>query len=81
MAKKPLIPNARDELDKMKLEVANEIGVHNNNQFNNQYKGNITSKVNGTLAGTKYVGNVGGQMVKRMIERAEQDLARQQPNQ
>lgn len=83
MAKKPLVPGAREELDKLKLEVANEIGIHNNNinrSDTSRYKGNMTSQQTGKMAGTQYVGNIGGQMVSKLIEKAERDLANKENN-
>ena len=46
---------SKAELQKMKMEVANELGV----QWNQGYNGNVSAKDNG---------RVGGEMVKRMIE-------------
>jgi len=57
--KKTLVPEARNSLDKMKYEIANELGVN----LKEGYNGDLTSKQNGS---------VGGEMVKRMIQQAEQ---------
>ncbi|MBC8530778.1 alpha/beta-type small acid-soluble spore protein [Gehongia tenuis] len=49
-----VVPEAKQALDKMKYEIAQEMGL----QYNG-YKGDLTSKQNGS---------VGGEMVRRMIE-------------
>ena len=46
---------SKPELQNMKYEIANELGV----KWNQGYKGNVSAKDNG---------RVGGEMVKRMIE-------------
>ena len=56
------VPEAREVMDKFKMEVANEIGV----PLTNGYNGNLTSAQNGS---------VGGYMVKKMIESYERQLA------
>ncbi len=53
--------NAKNALDKMKFEVAREIGV----DLKEGYNGNLTSK---------QAGSVGGYMVKKLIEKGEQSL-------
>ena len=55
------IPEARDAMDKFKMEAANEVGVN----LKNGYNGNLTSRE---------AGSVGGQMVKKMIESYEQSM-------
>ena len=52
------VPQAKEAMDKFKMEVANELGV----PLKNGYNGDLTSKQNGT---------VGGYMVKKMIEQAQ----------
>lgn len=59
---KTLIPQARQGLDKFKLEVASELGINNYKEID---KGNLTSRENGS---------VGGEMVKRMVESYESNL-------
>ena len=51
-------PNAKAALEKMKYEVASEVGVN----LKQGYNGDLTSK---------QAGSIGGQMVKKLIERAE----------
>ncbi len=58
---KSVVPEARAALDKFKMEAANEVGVN----LNNSYNGDITAR---------QAGSVGGQMVKKMIEKYENDL-------
>lgn len=65
MSRRPLVPEAKEALDKQKTEFANEIGA----KFNNDYKGDNTSKLNGYIGGP-----VGGAMVKKMIEDFEMKL-------
>jgi hypothetical protein len=55
-----VVPRAEDALDRLKYEVADEVGVDLGKG------GDLT---------TREAGKVGGQMVKRLIRRAEQDLA------
>lgn len=58
---KKLVPEAKDALDKFKMEAANEVGVN----LSNSYNGDITAR---------QAGSVGGQMVKKMIQKYENDL-------
>lgn len=57
-----VVPEAKEAMDKFKMEVANEIGV----PLTNGYNGNLTSAQNGS---------VGGYMVKKMIEAQERQMA------
>ncbi|ABR34629.1 MULTISPECIES: alpha/beta-type small acid-soluble spore protein [Clostridium] len=59
---KTLVPEAKTGLNRLKTEVASEIGLNN---YENIDKGNLSSRQNGS---------VGGEMVKRMIESYEQSL-------
>ena len=59
--KQSLVPNAREALNKFKMEAANEVGVN----LKQGYNGDLTSK---------QVGSVGGQMVKKMIEAYENGM-------
>ena len=52
------VPQAKEAMDKFKMEVANELGV----PLKNGYNGDLTSKQNGC---------VGGEMVRQMIKRQE----------
>ena len=55
------VPEAREAMDKFKMECANEVGV----DLKQGYNGDLTSR---------QAGSVGGQMVKRMIESYEQSV-------
>lgn len=57
-----VVPQAREALDRFKYEVASEIGV----PLKQGYNGDLTSAQNGS---------VGGYMVKKLIESAEQSMA------
>ena len=56
------VPEAKEAMDRFKMEVANELGV----PLSNGYNGNLTSAQNGS---------VGGYMVKKMIENQERQMA------
>ena len=58
---KIVVPEAKEALEKFKMEAASEVGVN----LKQGYNGNLTSKE---------AGSVGGQMVKKMIEKYENDL-------
>lgn len=58
---KRLVPEAMDSLDKFKYEVANEVGVN----LKSGYNGNISAKD---------AGKIGGNMVKKMIQQAENQM-------
>lgn len=57
-----VVPEAKEAMDKFKMEVANELGV----PLTNGYNGNLTSYQNGS---------VGGYMVKKMVEAYEKQIA------
>ncbi|MEK6266799.1 MAG: alpha/beta-type small acid-soluble spore protein [Clostridium sp.] len=61
MANRNLVPQAREGLNKFKMEAAKEVGVN----LSEGYNGDLTSRENGS---------VGGQMVKRMVESYEKNL-------
>ncbi len=58
---KVLVPEAKEALNRFKMEAANEVGVN----LKEGYNGDLTSK---------QAGSVGGQMVKKMIQSYEQDM-------
>ncbi len=58
---KTLVPEAKDALERFKMEAANEVGVN----LKQGYNGDITAK---------QAGSVGGQMVKKMIESYENSI-------
>ena len=57
------VPQAKEAMDKFKMEVASELGVP---LKNGGYNGDLTSAQNGS---------VGGYMVKKMIEAQEKQMA------
>lgn len=59
---KIVVPQARQALDQMKLEIANELGMAN---YDTLDKGNLPSRQNGY---------VGGYMTKKLVEMAQQNL-------
>lgn len=58
---KLVVPEAREALDRFKMEAANEVGV----DLKNGYNGHLTSRE---------AGSIGGQMVKKMIESYENSM-------
>ena len=58
---KTLVPEAKAALEKFKMEAASEVGV----TLNNGYNGDLTSR---------QAGSVGGQMVKKMVQKYENDI-------
>ena len=56
-----LVPEAKEGLNKFKMEAAQEVGVN----LKQGYNGDLTSRE---------AGSVGGQMVKRMVEAYERNL-------
>lgn len=58
---KTLVPEAREALNRFKMESASEVGV----SLKQGYNGDLTSK---------QAGSIGGQMVKKMIQSYENSL-------
>jgi hypothetical protein len=56
-----LVPEAREGLNRFKMEAASEVGV----TLKDGYNGDLTSR---------QAGSIGGQMVKRMVESYEKNL-------
>ena len=56
------VPQAKEAMDKFKMEVASELGV----PLKNGYNGDLTSAQNGS---------VGGEMVRQMIRRQEEEMS------
>lgn len=54
-------PNAREAMDKFKMEAASDVGV----SLKQGYNGDLTSK---------QAGSIGGQMVKKMIQSYENGM-------
>ena len=57
-----VVPEAREALNKFKYEVASEVGV----TLKDGYNGDLSSKE---------AGRIGGNMVKKLIETAERQMA------
>ena len=55
---KVMVPQAKDAMERFKMEAANEVGVN----LKQGYNGDLTSK---------QAGSIGGQMVKKMIQSYE----------
>ena len=56
-----LVPEAKEALNKFKYEVASEVGVN----LKNGYNGELSSRD---------AGRIGGNMVKKMIQQAENNM-------
>ena len=61
MANKSVVPEAKEALNRFKMEAANEVGVN----LKQGYNGDLTSK---------QAGSIGGQMVKKMIDSYENSM-------
>ena len=55
------VPGAKEAMNKFKMEVANEVGV------------NLKQGYNGDLS-SKDAGRIGGNMVRKMIQQAENNM-------
>lgn len=58
------VPQAKEAMDRFKMEVASEIGV----PLKQGYNGDLTSK---------QTGSIGGEMVRQMIKRQEESMSGQ----
>ena len=58
---KHVVPEAKDAMNRFKMEAANEVGVN----LKQGYNGDLTSR---------QAGSIGGQMVKRMIQTYENSI-------
>ena len=56
-----VVPEAREAMEKFKMESASELGIN----LKNGYNGDLTSR---------QAGSIGGQMVKKMIQAYENGL-------
>ena len=56
-----VVPGAKKALEQFKMEAANEVGV----TLKQGYSGDLTSK---------QAGSIGGQMVKKMVEKYENEI-------
>ena len=55
------VPQAKEAMDRFKMEVAGELGVN----LKEGYNGDLTSRE---------AGSIGGEMVRRMIKRQEESM-------
>ena len=62
-SRKKLVPEANAALNNFKYETASEMGLN----LKNGYNGEMTAK---------QAGSIGGAMVKKMIQKAQQDMAK-----
>ena len=60
-SKSNMTPEQKNDLHNFKMETAREVGVN----LKEGYNGDLTSK---------QAGSIGGQMVKKLVEKAEQQL-------
>ena len=60
-----VVPQAKAAMEQFKMEAVSEVGV----TLNKGYNGDLTSR---------QAGSIGGQMVKKMIQKYEQDIANSQ---
>ena len=58
---KHVVPEAKDAMNRFKMEAANEVGVN----MKQGYNGDLTSR---------QAGSIGGQMVKKMIQAYENSI-------
>ena len=56
-----VVPQAKAAMEQFKMEASSEVGV----TLNKGYNGDLTSR---------QAGSIGGQMVKKMIEKYEKDM-------
>lgn len=56
-----IVPEAREALDRFKMEAANEMGIN----LKQGYNGDLTAR---------QAGSIGGQMVKKMIQQYETNM-------
>ena len=61
------VPQAKDAMNKLKMEVAEDMGI----PLSDGYNGDLTSKQNGS---------VGGEMVRRMIKNQEEQMSDRSSN-
>ena len=61
MANKNVVPEAKEALNKFKMQAASEVGVN----LTNGYNGDLTAR---------QAGSIGGQMVKKMVESYENSI-------
>ena len=60
------VPEAKEAMNRFKMEIANELGVN----LKQGYNGDLTSAQSGSI---------GGEMVRRMIKKQEEQMSGQTP--
>ncbi|WP_050607926.1 small, acid-soluble spore protein, alpha/beta type [Clostridium niameyense] len=70
--KKPLVRGKEKELEEFKIEVAKDMIMENRNLSKELSMGNTSSKAINEMS---TAGNIGGQMVKKMIKDIENKMA------
>jgi small acid-soluble spore protein D (minor alpha/beta-type SASP) len=70
MARRTLVPGAAGKLEKFKMEVAEDMGL-DNVANRNVSMGDVPSNEINRIRNS---GNVGGEMVRRMVEAAEKNM-------
>ena len=70
MSRRVLVPEAMSKLEKFKMEVANDMSLENIDN-KNVYMGDVPSNLVNQMRNS---GNVGGEMVRRMVEAAEKNM-------
>lgn len=68
MTKKPLVSNAKEALNQMKLEIAGELGISSSNVNG----ANRTSYENSAMAGS-----LGAMMSKKLVQMGEEQLIKE----
>lgn len=61
---KIIVPEVKQALNQMKLEIANELGL---SDYEKMDKGNLTARENGSI---------GGEMTRRLVSIAQQNLSK-----
>ncbi len=64
---RPVEPESEEALDKLKLEIADDLGL--DDDIRKRGWANMT---------TREVGKIGGNMVRRLIKKAEKDLSHEE---
>lgn len=70
MTKRALVPQAEGKLERFKMEVAEDMAL-DNIASKNVSMGDVPSN---TVNKIKNSGNIGGEMVRRMVESAEKNM-------
>ncbi|OLZ12242.1 alpha/beta-type small acid-soluble spore protein [Sulfobacillus thermosulfidooxidans] len=65
---RPVEPESEEALDKLKFEVAEDLGL--DDDIKKRGWANMT---------TREVGKIGGNMVRRLVQKAEKDLSHHEP--